>query len=72
MPVTAWTQDGLAEMRAADWRYTRAWNKAMRAFDAERDMSAARAAYNAVMGPALAAWQREMAGAHALSEGAEF
>jgi len=44
----------------------------MRAFDAESDPAAAMAAYNTVIGPAFAAWQREMAGAHALAEGAPF
>jgi hypothetical protein len=58
----------MAALRAADWRYTRAWQEAMRACDGEDNLNAARDAYNARMAPAFTAWRDGIAAAHALGE----
>lgn len=58
--MPGWTREQLADIAAADWRYTRRWLAAMRAYDKGRTIREAMDAYNAVMPEARAGWDNEV------------
>jgi hypothetical protein len=63
-----WTWETIAAVKAADRAYTRAWLRAMDAFDRAPTLAQCKTDYNALMGPAKVTWDKDIKAAIELSE----